>query len=66
MTEKQQRAELESAANAALSAAQQPEIQVKDLMDFNDEQLRFIASYWSQRPRVSNDEVIRRLKQHNA
>jgi len=53
------RAELEKAAHAALSAAQQPS---GDLRDLTDEQVRFVASYWSERPRVSNDDVIRAMR----
>jgi len=53
------RAELEKSASEALSAAQQP---AGDLRDLSDVQLAFIASYWAQRPRVSNDEIVKSMR----
>lgn len=50
---------MEKAASAAMAAAQQP---AGDLRDLNDEQLAFVAAYWSQRPRESNDAAISRMK----
>lgn len=59
MSEKQQRAAQEEAAAVALRGAQQP---VGELRDLTEEQLTFITSYWSQRPRVSNDEIIASMR----
>lgn len=57
--ENQKRSDLEKAATAALKGAQQP---AGDLRDLNEEQLTFVTSYWSQRPRVSNDDLIKAMK----
>ena len=53
------RAELEKSASAALEAAQQP---AGDLRDLSDDQLTFIESYWAERPRVSNDDVMKAMR----
>jgi len=53
------RRELEEAAAAALRGSQHP---ADGLRDLSDEQLVFVASYWSQRPRESNDDILKRFK----
>jgi hypothetical protein len=53
------RAAMEKAASEAMTAAQQP---CGDLRDLNDEQLKFVTSYWAQRPRVSNDSIVKSMR----